>query len=204
MSFEVAAAIQTTFGTVWHALVERVGLRPGQTVLVNAAGSGVGSAAIQVARLLGARVISTAGSDHKLELAAARGAEAGINYLREDLAARARQLTDDRGVDVAMDCVGGEVFKGSLAALAKDGKLVTVGAHAGEVADIDIIPLFRNQWSVIGSVRATAEELKKVIQLVGDGSLKPDIHHVYPLREARSAHDEMAARRQFGKLLLVP
>jgi NADPH:quinone reductase-like Zn-dependent oxidoreductase len=203
MSYEVAAAIQTTFGTVWHALVARVGLQSGQTVLVNAAGSGVGSAGIQVARWLGAWVIASAGSDDKLERARAQGAEAAINYATEDLTARVRALTAGRGVDVVMESVGGEVFTASLNALAKDGKLVTVGGHGGEVVPLDIIPLFRNQWSVIGSVRATADEIKQVIGMVADGMFQPVIYKTYPLADARQAHQDMAARRHYGKLVLV-
>ena len=204
IDYVIAAAIQTTFATVWHALVTRVNLQPGQTVLVNAAGSGVGSAAIQLAHMLGAQVIASAGSNEKLERAKEYGVFATINYSEENLTARVREITNGRGVDIVMECVGGEVFTCSVNALAKDGKLVTVGCHAGEVVPLDIITLFRNQWSVIGSVRATANEIKHVINLTADGKLKPVIYKTYPLSEAREAHIDMAARKQYGKLVLLP
>lgn len=204
LSYVDAAAIQTTFGTVWHALVNRVGLQPDQTVLVNAAGSGVGSAGIQVAKILGARVIASAGSDEKLALAREYGAEAVVNYRTEDLASRVREWTGGRGVDVVMESVGGDVFTGSVNALAKNGKLVTVGGHAGEVMPVDIILLFRHQWSIIGSVRATADELQLVVEMAAAGAFKPAIYKTYPLAEIRQAHVDMAARKHYGKLVLVP
>jgi NADPH:quinone reductase-like Zn-dependent oxidoreductase len=202
--YEDAAAIQTTFGTVWHALVTRAPLEEGQWVLVNAAGSGVGTAGVQVARFLGGRVIAAAGADFKLERALEDGAEAAVNYVTEDLATRVRELTGGRGVDVVMDCVGGDVLAASLEALAKDGKVVTVGGHAGEVVPVDVILLFRNQWSLIGSVRATAEEIRHVVGLVADGKLSPVVHGVFPLGEAADAHRVLEERGQYGKLILVP
>ncbi len=204
LSYERAAAIQTTFGTVWHALVSRVALAKGQWVLVNAAGSGVGSAGIQIARMLGGRVLASAGSDEKLERARELGAEAVVNYRTEDLATRVRELTDGRGVDVVMESVGGDVMAGSIASLAKNGKVVTVGAHAGEVVPVDMILLFRNQWSVVGSVRATADEIRHVVNLVAEGKLDPVIHDALPLEQAREAHRLIEERRQFGKVILVP
>jgi NADPH:quinone reductase-like Zn-dependent oxidoreductase len=204
LSFEQGAAIQTTFGTVWHALVSRVGVTKGQWVLVNAAGSGVGTAGIQVAKMLGAHVIASAGSDEKLERAREIGAEATVNYRTEDLAGRVRELTDGRGVDVVMESVGGGVLTGSLSALAKNGSVVTVGAHGGEVVPVDVILLFRHQWSLIGSVRATAEEIRHCIDLVASGQLSPLIHATLPLDLAAEAHRILENRQQFGKVVLVP
>lgn len=204
LSFEQGAAIQTTFATVWHALVERAPVREGQWVLVNAAGSGVGTAGIQVAHLLGARVIASAGSQLKLDRARELGAEATVDYRTEDLAARVRELTGGRGVDVVLESVGGDVLAGSIGALAKDGSVVTVGAHAGEVVPVDVILLFRSQWSLIGSVRATSDEIHRCIELAADGKLKPVIHASLPLAEAAEAHRILEAREQFGKVLLLP
>lgn len=204
LSFEQSASIQTTFGTVWHALVTRVGLDEGRWVLVNAAGSGVGTAGIQVAKLLGARVIASAGSDAKLERARDLGAEATVNYAEEDLAGRVRDITGGRGVDVVMESVGGNVLAGSLAALAKNGSVVTVGAHGGEVVPVDVILLFRHQWSLIGSVRATADEIRRCVEMVAAGELHPVIHAALTLSEASEAHRILEAREQFGKVLLVP
>lgn len=204
LSFEQGAAIQTTFATVWHALVTRVEVKEGQWVLVNAAGSGVGTAGIQVTRMLGARVIASAGSDEKLDRARNLGAEATVNYRQEDLAERVRELTNGRGVDVVMESVGGDVLSGSLAALAKNGSVVTVGAHGGEVVPVDVILLFRHQWSLIGSVRATADEIRHCIDLVAAGRLSPVIHATLPLDSAAEAHRILEDRRQFGKVVLVP
>jgi NADPH:quinone reductase-like Zn-dependent oxidoreductase len=204
LAYETAAAIQTTFGTVWHALVTRAALEEGQWVLVNAAGSGVGTAGVQLASFLGARVIASAGADFKLERAREHGAEAVVNYATQDLAARVREVTGGRGVDVVMECVGGDVLAASLEALAKDGKVVTVGGHAGEVVPVDVILLFRNQWSLIGSVRATADEIRHVVGLVATGALSPVVHRVFPLEEAADAHRMLEERRQYGKLILVP
>jgi NADPH:quinone reductase-like Zn-dependent oxidoreductase len=204
LSFEQGAAIQTTFGTVWHALAGRASVREGQWVLVNAAGSGVGTAGIQVATLLGAHVIASAGSHAKLERALALGAEATVNYNEDDLTARVREITGGRGVDVVMESVGGEVLARSVAALAKNGSVVTVGAHAGEVVPVDVILLFRHQWSLIGSVRATAEEIRHCLDLVAEGKLAPVIHASLPLAHAAEAHRILEAREQFGKVLLLP
>ena len=204
LSFEQAAAIQTTFATVWHALVDRVPVREGQWVLVNAAGSGVGTAGVQVARLLGAHVIASAGSQFKLDRARELGAEATVDYRTEELAARVRELTGGRGVDVVLESVGGDVLAGSLGALAKDGSVVTVGAHAGEVVAVDVILLFRSQWSLVGSVRATADEIRRCVDLAADGKLTPVIHAALPLAEAAEAHRILEAREQFGKVLLLP
>jgi NADPH:quinone reductase-like Zn-dependent oxidoreductase len=204
LSFEQGAAIQTTFATVWHALVTRVDLKEGQWVLVNAAGSGVGTAGIQVARMLGAHVVASAGSDEKLDRARELGAEATVNYRQGDLASRVRELTNGRGVDVVMESVGGDVLTGSLAALAKNGSVVTVGAHGGEVVPVDVILLFRHQWSLIGSVRATADEIRHCIDLVAAGRLAPVIHAALPLDSAADAHRILEDRRQFGKVVLVP
>lgn len=204
LSYEHAAAIQTTFSTVWHALVERAALRDGEWVLVNAAGSGVGTAGIQVARMLGGRVIASAGSDAKLERALELGAEATVNYRTQDIATTVRELTDGRGVGVVMESVGGDVLAGSLGALEKDGRVVTVGAHAGEVVSVDVILLFRNQWSLIGSVRATEQEIRHVVDLVGQGRLKAVVHEALPLQEAAEAHRIVENREQFGKVVLLP
>jgi NADPH:quinone reductase-like Zn-dependent oxidoreductase len=204
LAFVDAAAVQTTFSTCWHALTRRAPVEQGQWVLVNAAGSGVGTAGIQVARLLGGRVIASAGSDAKLARATVLGADAVVNYATEDLTARLLELTDGRGVDVVMESVGGDVLASSLAALAKDGRVVTVGAHAGEVVPIDVILLFRHQWSLIGSVRATADEIRHVVDLVAEGRLDPVVDSTLPLEAAADAHRLVESRKQFGKVVLVP
>jgi NADPH:quinone reductase-like Zn-dependent oxidoreductase len=204
MSYEQAAATQTTFATAWHCLVTRANVRAGETVLISAAGSGVGSSGIQVARRAGARVITSAGSDEKLTAARELGADMCVNYRSEDLTARVLDATGGRGVDIVLEHVGGEVFTTSLNALADGGRVVVCGGHAGEVVPLDLIDLFRREWSVIGCARATEAELRHVIQLVGSGELEPVISDVLPLADAAEAHGLMEDRRQFGKILLVP
>lgn len=200
--FEDAAAVQLSFGTAWHALAGRAGLRAGETVLVSAAGSGVGSAALQVARLLGARAVASAGSAAKAARALELGAELAVDYSCEPLAETV--LAAVGGVDVVLEHVGGAVFGESLRCLRPGGRLVVVGAHAGEEVPLDLIELFRNEWSVVGSRRATDEELRHVFDLLGRGEVRPTIHATLPLERAAEAHELLAARRQFGKVVLLP
>lgn len=203
-SHAAAAAGQTVFTTAWHMLVTRGEVRPGETVLVSAAGSGVGHAAIQIAKLAGATVITTAGTDEKLERAREDGADHGINYRRENVTERALELTGGRGVDLVIEHVGGDQFAQCLGALRKNGRLVTCGGHAGEVVPFDIIPLFRNEWRVIGSRTGTTAEVKRVMELIADGTLRPRIHAALPLEQAAEAHRIIEAREQYGKVLLQP
>lgn len=205
VSFENAAAAQIAFGTAWHVLISRGGLQAGQTVLIQAAGSGIGSAAVQVAKLAGAgAIITTASSEKKLEHAKALGATHLINYSREDFPARVMEITAGRGVDVVMEHIGGAVFTRSLQCLARGGIIVTVGAHAGEVVEFDIIPFFRKELRLAGSKNAPVLELRKVMGLVADGRLKPIIHKAFPLAQAAQAHRVVDSRDFFGKVVLVP
>ena len=204
IGFDDAAATQVAFGTAFHMLIGRAQLKRGETVLVQAAGSGVGSAAIQVARLSGARVIATAGSEEKLQRARSLGADETINYRTTDFLQSVNLITDGRGVDVVFEHVGGEVFSKSVKCLALGGRLVTCGAHGGEVTDIDLIEVFRKEAAVLGSYTATIFELKQVMLLVETGKLKPVIHRAFALAEAAQAQELLAQRGQFGKLILHP
>lgn len=205
MSFEAAAASQIAFGTAWHVLINRGGLRAGHTVLIQAAGSGIGSAAVQVAKLAGARVIATAGSDEKLALARSLGADHLINYRsNENFATQVLELTGGKGADVIMEHIGGKVFTQSLECLRTDGTMVTVGAHDGEVVPLDIIPFFRKQLRLVGSKNATTLELRQVMNDVAEGRLKPVIHASLPLEEAAQAHRIVGSRDIFGKVVLIP
>lgn len=205
VSFENAAAAQIAFGTAWHVLVTRGFLQAGQTVLIQAAGSGIGSAAVQVARLAGAAaIVATASSEKKLEQAKALGATHLINYRKEDFAERVMAITGGRGVDVVMEHIGGEVFTKSLRCLARGGILVTVGAHAGEVVEFDIIPFFRKELRLAGSKNASVLELRKVMALVAEGKLKPIVHKAFPLAQAADAHRVVDSREFFGKVVLLP
>jgi len=150
VSYEDAAALQVAFATSWHMLFTRGNLRAGETVMVNSVGSGIGSAAVQLARIAGAFVIGNASSDDKLARARELGMDEGINHRTEDVVARVLELTDGRGVDLVYEHVGGELFQKGLDSLAKDGRLVICGGHSGEVVPFDIIPFFRGEKSVIG------------------------------------------------------
>ncbi len=205
VSFQDAAASQIAFGTAWHVLINRGGLRAGHTVLIQAAGSGIGSAAVQLASLAGATIFATAGSDQKLERAKALGAHHLINYSTdENFAQRVLDLTGGRGVDVVMEHVGGNVFTQSLECLKTDGVIVTVGAHAGEVVPFDIIPFFRRQLRLVGSKNASSTELRTVMGLVAEGKLKPIVHAAFPLSDAAQAHRVVGSREIFGKVVLLP
>ena len=202
--FEDAAAAQIAFGTAWHVLINRGSLQAGQTVLIQAAGSGIGSAAVQVAKLAGAAmIIATASSEKKLEQAKALGATHLINYRKENFAEKVMALTGGRGVDVVMEHIGGEVFTESLKCLARGAIIVTVGAHAGEVVQFDIIPFFRKELRLAGSKNAPVLELRKVMGLVADGKLKPIVHKAFPLAQAAEAHRVVDSRDFFGKVVLA-
>jgi NADPH:quinone reductase-like Zn-dependent oxidoreductase len=205
LGFEEAAASQIAFGTAWHVLINRGGLQAGQTVLIQAAGSGIGSAAVQVAKFAGATVLATASTDSKLARAKALGADHLINYSQQPaFSTQVMDFTGGKGVDLVMEHVGGDVFTQSLASLKIDGKIVTVGAHAGEVVPLDIIPFFRRQLQLIGSRNANFAELNTVMDLVAQGRFKPVIHAALPLAQAAEAHRMMGARDAFGKVVLLP
>ena len=204
LKWQEAAALPLVFTTAWHMLVGRAKLRPGEDCLVIGAGSGVGSAAIQIARLHGARVIATAGSDDKLIQARDFGAQDTINHARQDIATEVRRLTNKKGVEVVIEHVGGEVFEKALSALARNGRLVTCGATAGNQVTLDINLLFGRHLSLLGSWMGRRSELVEVLHFIRDGRLRPVVDWVAPLREARRAHERIEARQNFGKVVLVP
>jgi NADPH:quinone reductase-like Zn-dependent oxidoreductase len=204
LSFEQAAAGQVAFATAWHMLVTRGRVNPGQTVVVQAAGSGIGHAAVQIAALAGARVIATAGAQEKLDRAREMGASETINYRTEPLTERVLELTGGRGADLFIEHVGGDRFMESLRALRPGGRLVTCGAHAGETPEIDVIELFRNEWEVLGSRIGTPEEMKLTMGLLGEGRLTAAVHAAIPLAQAPQAHRIIEQREQTGKVILVP
>ena len=203
LSYEQAASIVAAFGTAWHMLVTRARVQPGETVLVLAAGSVVGTAAIQVAKHFGCRVIATATSDEKLTKAQALGADAVINYARERFDRRARRLTDGRGVDVVIEHVGTDTWQHSMAALAPLGRIVTCGSTTGRWGNTDLWSLFGKEISLLGSFGATREEVLALMPLVVDGTFKTVIDRTFPLEQAADAHRYMAQRQQFGKLVLT-
>ncbi|MBI3989972.1 MAG: zinc-binding dehydrogenase [candidate division NC10 bacterium] len=204
LSFEEAAAIPLVFLTAWHMLVTKAGIKPGDEVLIIAAGSGVGSAAIQIAKLFGARVIATAGSDEKLSKAKALGADLVINHSTQDLAQEVRRLTDKRGVDIIVEHVGSAVWEKCLLSLAHGGRLVTCGATSGYEGRTDIRYLFSRQLSLMGSYMGSKGELLELLPFFEQGKLKPVVDRALPLKEAPLAHRLLEERKQFGKLVLTP
>jgi NADPH:quinone reductase-like Zn-dependent oxidoreductase len=199
-----AAAIQVAFTTSWHMLYGRGHLMIGETVLINSVSSGIGSAAVQLAKLGGAYVIGTSSSAEKLERARALGMDEGIDYTREDVPARVRELTEGRGVDLVYEHVGGERFADGLGSLAPDGRMVICGGHSGEVVPFDIIPFFRSQLTIIGSFVYSREELEKVLALAARGLIKPLVGGTFPLADTRAAMELMESRDFFGKLVVLP
>ena len=204
VSFETAAASVICYGTAWHMAVTLGAVEAGQTVLVNAAGSGVGMSAIQVAKLHGARVIASAGSDAKLAKARELGADETINYRTQKIGAECLRLTNGRGVDLVIESVGGEVLQQSIEALAFNGSLITCGAHAGETVPVNMIEFFRKHIRLQGSHYASRREVQRVFELLAAGKLKPVIHSVYPLKDYAKVAALVANRDFFGKMILVP
>jgi NADPH:quinone reductase-like Zn-dependent oxidoreductase len=204
LSWEEAAALPLVTVTAWHMLVGRARVKPGEDVLIHAAGSGVGSIGIQVARLHGARVIATAGSDEKLDKARDLGADEVVNYTREDWPKEVRRLTGKRGVDVVFEHTGAATWPGSLASLAKDGRVVTCGATSGFDARTDLRQVFYRHLSLLGSFMGSKAELLDAMKFIESGKIRAVVDRVLPLQEARRAHELIEDRAQFGKLVLVP
>ncbi len=204
LSFEEGAAFPLAFLTAWHMLVVRAEVQPGERVLVQAAGSGVGSAAVQIACLLGARVIATAGTDAKLERAAELGAEDTINYNEADFPEEVSRLTNKRGVDVVVEHVGQATWDGSVRCLAKGGRLVTCGATTGPVGDLHLPRLFFKSLSILGSTMGSRGELHRIVQLMEQRKLHPVVDRVLDLEEVREAHRILEDREAFGKIVLRP
>jgi len=202
MSFAEAAAFPLVFVTVWRMLITNARLKPGETILIIGIGGGVAGAALQVAKKIGANVIVTSGSDEKLELAKKYGAAHTINHREKDFAQEVRALTGNRGVDVVLDCVAGEVWQKSLAALARSGRLVTCGATAGGSPETDLTPIFTNHLQIFGSTLGSRDEFRQLLSFMAVAEIKPIIDQVFPLSEAAAAQRRMEEAKQFGKIVL--
>ncbi|MGB2590681.1 MAG: zinc-binding dehydrogenase [Candidatus Acidiferrum sp.] len=202
LTFEEAASIPLVFQTAWHMLVSRAELQPAEDVLILGAGSGVGSAGIQVAKFFGARVIATAGSDEKLAKARELGADHTINHKTQKIRDEVRRITNKRGVDVVFEHVGTATWDESVASLAPAGRLVTCGATTGYDTKIDLRFLFTRQLSLLGSYMGAKSELETVMKLVAAGRFKPIVDRVFPLAQAAAAHAYLEAGSQFGKVVL--
>lgn len=203
LSFEQAAAFPLVSVTAWHMLYPLADLKQGESVLIMGAGSGVGMIAVQMAKWSGARVITTVGSDDKIEKAKALGADEVINHSHEKVAARVRELTHNHGVDVVIEHIGPDVWDVCMESLGKGGRLVTCGATTGAEVKLNLRYVFSRQLTIKGSYMGTRAELVKAAELVGQGKLKPVIDRTYPLSEARAAQELLLSRKFFGKIVLV-
>jgi NADPH:quinone reductase-like Zn-dependent oxidoreductase len=204
MSFEEAAASPLVFLTAWHMLMARAKLQPGEEVLVLSASSGVGSCAVQIAKMFHCRVIATAGNEEKLVKARELGADHVIDHYRQDIAAEVKKITARRGVDVVFEHVGAATWPKSIESLAPAGRLVTCGATTGYDAGLDLRYLFSKQYSLLGSFMGTMGELHQVLKFVFRKQLRPVIDRVYPLSEIRAAHERLESKEQFGKIIVRP
>jgi NADPH:quinone reductase-like Zn-dependent oxidoreductase len=204
LSFDEAAAVPLVFLTAWHMLVGLARLQPGEDALILGAGSGVGSAAIQIGKLVGARVIATAGSDEKLKKAKELGADETIHHGKQNIFEEVKRLTERRGVDVAFEHVGTATWEMSVLSLAVGGRLVTCGATTGYEAKLDLRYLYSRQLSLLGSFMGSRAELHAVLKLIGQRQLHAVVDRTLPLAQAAEAHALLEKREQFGKIVLHP
>jgi NADPH:quinone reductase-like Zn-dependent oxidoreductase len=202
LDFPQAAALPLTFQTAWQMLVERARVRPGETVLVLAAGSGVGAAGVQIAKLCGATVIATASTAAKLDRARTLGADHVVSSAEQNVLGEVRRITDRRGVDVVFEHVGAATWKESILACARGGRIVTCGATSGFEAATDLRHIFFRQVSILGSTMGSKSVLFDVLEHVRAGKLRPVVDRVLPLAEAAEAHRLLEERIVFGKVVL--
>lgn len=204
LDFNQAASVPLVFVTAWHMLVGLAGVRPGQTVLVLGASSGVGIAAIQIAKLFRCRVITTAGDEAKLEKGRALGADFGINHYQQKISEEVRKITNKEGVDIVVEHVGAATWDESVRSLKNAGTLVTCGATTGANVAIDLRHLFARQLRLLGSYMGTMGELREVLGHVFAGRLKPVVDRAFPLSEIRAAHEYLEKSQMFGKVVVNP
>ena len=204
ISYTDAAAVPIAFLTAWHMLITRAKLRADEDVLILAVGGGVGSAALQIAKLAGARVFGTASTEAKLSKAQEHGADFTINYRERDFSDAVKELTNGRGVDVVFEHIGADTFEQSINSLAKNGRLVTCGVTSGNLTTINIRYIYQKQLAILGSALGNKSELLTVLKLVEQGQLKPIIDRILPLQETAVAHQLMEDKQNFGKLILTP
>ncbi len=202
VTYEQAAAFPNAFGTAWHMIVVRGNVRPGETVLVNSASSGVSMAAIQICKNLGAYVYASSSANWKLERAKELGADEVINYNEFDFVEEVTRRTGKRGVDVVVEHVGGDFLGKSIKCLTRGGRVITVGGTKSYNCDVEVNYIFHKELSIIGSNSATKHDLQAMMPLLGSGKLKAVIDRVFSLQEAAEAHRYLESAKQFGKVLL--
>jgi len=203
LDFVQAASVPLVFVTAWHMLVGLAKVRPGQSVLVLGAGSGVGIAAIQIAKLFQARVVATAGDEHKLAKARALGADEGIDHYKQKISQEVRRITNKEGVDIVVEHVGTATWDESMKSLKPGGTIVTCGATTGFEAKFDLRFFFSRQLAFLGSYMGTMGDLHEALGHVFAGRLKPVVDRTFPLQEVRAAHEYLESSRMFGKLVLT-
>jgi len=203
MSFEEAAAIPLAFHTAWHCLMMRGQLQPWETILIQAGGSGVGSAGIQIAKRIGARVITTAGSDEKLARAKELGADEGINYRTTlDFSQRVMELTDGQGVDMVLDVVGAAVWEQNQLSLRAGGRLVITGSTSGTQTNMDLSIITGRPLTLMGSGGRTRRSFGEMMSVINRGELTGVVGQIFPLRDVARAHQVMESREFYGKLVI--
>lgn len=203
LSFEEAASLPLVFTTAWQMVVRRAQVQKGEWVLVHAAGSGVGSAAIQIARLHGAHVIATAGSDDKLELARRLGAEETVNYRSSDWLAAVKKIRKG-GCEVIIDHLGSDYWEANLKALKWGGRIAVCGATSGWVAQTDLRQVFYRQLQILGSTMGSKTDFGKALEAIAAGKMRAVVDKAFPLKDVRQAHEYLESRGQFGKVVLLP
>lgn len=204
LSFEDAASVPLVFLTAWHMLVARAHIRQGQWILVLGAGSGVGSAAIQIAKMFHCHVIATAGDDKKLAKAKELGADFTIDHYKQKISEEVKRITSKRGVDITFEHVGAATWQESMRSLKLGGTIVTCGATTGYEAQVDLRVLFAKQLSFLGSFMGTMDDLHQVLSHIFAGRLKPVVDRTFPLTEAAEAHRYLQSSQMFGKVVMIP
>jgi NADPH:quinone reductase-like Zn-dependent oxidoreductase len=204
LTFDQAASVPLVFLTAWHMLVGRAAIRPGQTVLVLGANSGVGIAAIQIAKLFHARVIATAGDERKMQKGRELGADFVINHYQQKISQEVRRITAGEGVDIVIEHVGAATWEESLKSMKAGATLVTCGATSGPEVKFDLRFLFARHLAFLGSYMGTLGELHEVLGHVFAGRLKPVVDRAFALQEVRAAHEYMEKSQMFGKIVLNP
>ena len=202
LSYEEGASVPTVFSTAWHLLICRAKVQLGEDVLITAAGSGVSTSAIQIAKRAGCRVFTTASTDMKLEKARALGADVGINYQREDFSQRVLELTGGRGVDLVLDHIGAPVWEKCFTSIKRGGRFINCGVSAGYRVELHLGQLWTRDLTIMGSSMQPREDLPKIMPLLAEGNLKPVIAKTFPLEQAKAAHQLMEASDFFGKVIL--
>ncbi len=204
VSFEDAAAVQVSFGTAWHMLIDRGHLQLGEWVLVNGAAGSIGQAAVQLAKLAGARVIAVSASPERRRKLAADGADGVADYSSDTFVEEVMDLTGGAGVDMVYEHVGGDVLRRSLECVREGGRVLTCGGHGGELSEFDVIPFFRKELTIIGSNGATQADVRCVLGMLCDGRLRPTIAATFPLEETAAALQMLKERQNYGRVLVLP